>query len=156
MTSIKNLGITKRWLTICSLIYWPGMNQDIEDYIKQCPTHIKFKPTKPAEHFTSHKVPQAPGKNRWWFDGWGWYKMFSHSSYSRLFLQVHLPVSNAFYYHTCCHWPADRTIFLKRHSQEIFTNNGQPFNSREWYWFADNMASSTPHQVLTTPRPKWL
>ena len=53
-------GITRIQLTTHCLIYCPLMDQDIEYYIKQCPTCIKLKPIQPVELPISHKLPQGP------------------------------------------------------------------------------------------------
>ena len=57
MTSMKN---TQASLGTSSLIYWPSMNKDIEDFVKQYPTCKKLNVTQLAEPLIGHDVPYSP------------------------------------------------------------------------------------------------
>ena len=53
------------------------------------------------------------------------------------------------------HQLPNRAITLEGTPQEVFTDNRQPFGSKEWYTFTNNMALKTQlHHLL--PPIKWL
>ena len=54
-------GITKTPWTTCILIYWSGMDKDIEDYIKRYPSCIKLQPTQLSKPLIGHKVSHGLG-----------------------------------------------------------------------------------------------
>ena len=43
-----------------TIMYWPGMANDIDDYVSKCPTCAKFKAKNPREPLVPHEVPQRP------------------------------------------------------------------------------------------------
>ena len=59
-THEEHVGITKGQLTARILIYWPGINEDIKDYIKQCLMGIMLSAMLPAEPLINYYIPQGP------------------------------------------------------------------------------------------------
>ena len=43
-----------------TIMYWPGMANDIDDYVSKCPTCAKFKAKNPREPLVPNEVPQRP------------------------------------------------------------------------------------------------
>ena len=43
-----------------TIMYWPGMANDINDYVSKCPTCAKFKAKNPREPLVPNEVPQRP------------------------------------------------------------------------------------------------
>ena len=58
----KHTGIPKCQCMARSLIYWPGIDRVIEDYIKWYPISIKLLPALPAQPPINHDVPKDNGK----------------------------------------------------------------------------------------------
>ena len=46
---INHMVIEKTKLLVCESIYWPGINSNIEKYIKNCSTCFEFPQTQPKE-----------------------------------------------------------------------------------------------------------
>ena len=44
-------------------MYWPGIDGNIQDYIKRCPVCIKAKPHYPLSHFFNKRSSKALAKN---------------------------------------------------------------------------------------------
>ena len=55
----EHAGITTCQLTARSPVYWPGIDEGIEDYMKHFPMGIKLC-TQPAGPLINHKVPHNP------------------------------------------------------------------------------------------------
>ena len=60
MAAYIHAGITKCYLTARTLIYWPRINNNIEDYINWCPTCIRLSLTLLGEPLINYDVPQGP------------------------------------------------------------------------------------------------
>ena len=56
----RHLGMEKCKARARTIIYWPGMANDIDDYVSKCPTCAKFKAKNPREPLVPHEVPQRP------------------------------------------------------------------------------------------------
>ena len=46
----------------CKLIYWPGNNSNIENYIKNFSTCLEFQQMQPKEQIMHHKITGKPWK----------------------------------------------------------------------------------------------
>ena len=55
-----HLGMQKCKARARSIMYWPGMGQDIEDTISRCSTCAKYKPANPREPLIPHAIPERP------------------------------------------------------------------------------------------------
>ena len=56
----SHLGVEKCKVRARSIMYWPGMGQDIEEAISRCPTCAKYKPANPQEPLIPHEIPECP------------------------------------------------------------------------------------------------
>ena len=86
------IGINKAMDLARTCIYWPGMEADMTDYIKQCLTYIECS-NLPVEMLQPHEVPPGPWvKDRCWLLSRPFGKKAPHSS--RLLQQVPIHVSS--------------------------------------------------------------
>ena len=46
---INHMGIEKTKLLACESIYWPNINDEVENFIKKCSTCLTFQQTQPKE-----------------------------------------------------------------------------------------------------------
>ena len=53
-------GIVKSKQHARSVLFWPGMNSQIEDIVSQYPTRTQFRKAQPAEPLISHEIPDRP------------------------------------------------------------------------------------------------
>ena len=51
-------GIVKSKQRARSVLFWPGMNRQIEDIVSQCATCAQFRKAQPAEPLISHEDPK--------------------------------------------------------------------------------------------------
>ena len=56
----SHLGMEKCKARACTIMYWPGMANDIGDYVSKCPASAKFRAKNPREPLVPHEVPQHP------------------------------------------------------------------------------------------------
>ena len=56
----NDMGIEKTKLLACKSVYWSNINADIEKYIKNCATCLKFQQTQPKEKIIHHDIPLRP------------------------------------------------------------------------------------------------
>ena len=54
------MGIEKTKLLAQECVYCPSINADIDKYIKQCPTCLKFQQMQPQERIMHHNIPLQP------------------------------------------------------------------------------------------------
>ena len=54
------MGIEKTKLLAHECVYWPSINVDIKNHIKQCPTCLKFQQMQPKEWILHHDIPLQP------------------------------------------------------------------------------------------------
>ena len=57
---INHMGIEKTKLLVCRSIYWVNINNDIENYVKNCSTCLEFQQTQPKEKTIHHDIPMRP------------------------------------------------------------------------------------------------
>ena len=41
-------------------VYWPGMNQEVEDYVSKCRTCMAYRPKQQKETLRPHEIPERP------------------------------------------------------------------------------------------------
>lgn len=56
----SHLGMSKCKERARTVIYWPRMSQDIEDYVANCEICAKFKDSNQREPMISHDIPDRP------------------------------------------------------------------------------------------------
>ena len=56
----NHMGIEKTKLLAQECVYCPSINADIDKYIKQCPTCLKFQQMQPQERIMHHNIPLQP------------------------------------------------------------------------------------------------
>ena len=57
---INYMGIEKTKLPVSKSIYWASINNDVENYIKNCITCLIFHQTQPKEMIIHHDIPIRP------------------------------------------------------------------------------------------------
>ena len=57
---VNHMGIEKTKLLACKSIYWVNVNNDIENYIKNCSTCLEFQQTQPMDKIIHHDIPIRP------------------------------------------------------------------------------------------------
>lgn len=55
-----HIGITKTKMRARSIVYWPGIDNDIENYITNCRVCEKCQPANIKEPLIPHEVPSYP------------------------------------------------------------------------------------------------
>ena len=53
----NHMGVEKTKLLAHESVYWPSINANIEKYIKQCATCLKFQQMQSKEKFIHHNIP---------------------------------------------------------------------------------------------------
>ena len=56
----SHLGVDRCKRQARDIVFWPGMNAEIEDLINNCTTCSTYKRTNPREPLLSHSVPERP------------------------------------------------------------------------------------------------
>ena len=54
------MGIEKTKLLAHESVYWPSINADIDDFIKNCTTCLHFQQMQPKEKIIYHDIPLHP------------------------------------------------------------------------------------------------
>ena len=57
---VNHVVIKKTKLLVCKSIYWVNINNDIENYIKNCSTCLQFQQTQPKEKIILHYIQMRP------------------------------------------------------------------------------------------------
>ena len=71
----SHLGVEKCKRRARDVLYWPGMNSEIEDVVSRCQVCSTYQRSNPKEPLLSHQVPQRP----WARVGADLFKLNSHS-----------------------------------------------------------------------------
>ena len=56
----RHMGIEKTKLLARDSVFWSNINADIEGYVKNCATCLKFQQTQPKEKITHHDIALRP------------------------------------------------------------------------------------------------
>ena len=138
-------GITKCQCTAWTLVHWPSIRNDIEDYMKWCPTCIRLSPTLPAKPLINQNdIPIGPWQKLVLTSLTGMAKNFYLPAVSAntSSLSTSSTTANAVINH-----PTE--LYALRGTPEEVYNNGKPFSSKDWYSFADKYdfkpTHSSPH-----------
>ena len=117
-------------------IYWPGMTQELENFISRCTTCMEYGKKQPKEELKSHDVPNRPWQNiacdMMEFKGRSY--LVTVDTYSDFIECDRLSDKRA----------NEVIRVLKsqmaRHgiAEKVMTDNGQPFSSSEFRQFATN------------------
>ena len=139
----SHAGINKAMDLVRMCVYWPSMEADVTDYIKQCLTCIECS-NLPVETLQPHEVP--PGS--WVKIGVDFFqdhlrKKTPHNS--RLLQQVPIHVSSGI-----CTSFQDLTNLRELFAAEgiptiVMSDSGPPFNGEEFGSLPMNLTSCTPH-----------
>ena len=128
-------GINSTLRSARDTVYWPRMSKDIRDFVEHCETCNKFHNEQPKETIIQHPLPDRPwetiGVDMFTLDGKDY--LCTVDYYSDVF-----EVDNLYQKKDA------KTIIklLKKHfsnhgiPENIFTDNGPPFNSSEFRRFA--------------------
>ena len=54
---INHIGIEKTKFLACESVYWVNINDDIENFIKNCTTCLTLQQTQPKDKMTHHDIP---------------------------------------------------------------------------------------------------
>ena len=73
--------------TVPDIVFWPGMNSQIEDTITNCATCATHLRSNPREPLMSHPIPERPWERVGVDLMWVWRRQLPR--YSRLLLQLH-------------------------------------------------------------------
>lgn len=67
-----HLGITKCQLRAKACVYWPGVNKEIEEYVKGCEICTQYQRQQTSEPLMPHEIPKMPwdtiGTDLFFFD----------------------------------------------------------------------------------------
>ena len=55
-----HLGIEKTKTRARHLVYWPGINSDIEEMVSQCPICLRYRASNVREPMIAHDIPERP------------------------------------------------------------------------------------------------
>ena len=129
-------------------MYWPGMEADVTDYIKQCIMCINNS-KMPVERFHPHKVPTRP----WVKIGMDFFqddsgnKFLIIADYFSKFLFIH-PVTLTHHNNEMLKYLRD-LFSTEGMPAVVMTDNGPPFNGEEFKWFTQEFdfthQMSSPH-----------
>ena len=56
----NHMGIKKTKLLAHESVYWPNINADIDNFIKNCTTYLQFQQMQPKEKIIHHDIPLCP------------------------------------------------------------------------------------------------
>ena len=131
-------GIEKSRLRARTCVYWNGMNQDIEDYVRSCNMCQKHQRSQPVETLLQHEVPDGPwkklGTDIFQFDGGDHIIVtdyFSKMPFVRRIAVAHQATSQGI------------TTYLRQLFSEhgipdtVISDNGTPFASVEFKRFSN-------------------
>ena len=127
-------GIVKTKRRARGVLFWPGMNSQIEDAISKCAVCAEFRKAQPAEPLISHDIPNRP-----------WSKIaadfFHHNGHDYLIIVdyyskfpevIKVPSTKS---QTVIY--AMQSVFSRTGiPDELITDNGPPFNGAEFAQFA--------------------
>ena len=57
---INHMGMDKTKLLACDSIYWVNINDDINNFIKNCTTCLLFQQPQPKDKMIHHDIPLRP------------------------------------------------------------------------------------------------
>lgn len=142
-----HLGITNTKSLVRGIIYWPCMNSDIENYIQNCQTCLKYRKSNTPQPLMPHEIPDLPwqkvGADIFQFESK--YYVLIVDYYSEYFEVA--PISS---YHSKNVITQFKSIFC-RHGipVQIMSDNGPPFNSADFKNFCNSWdiqhITSSPH-----------
>lgn len=141
----SHLGIEKMKSRARPVLFWPGMNSDIEEVAKGCATCAKFRPANVKEPLIPHEVPDLPwkkvGVDVMTVDGLDYLVVVDyHSKWPEL---AKLERKTA--QHIIMHL---KSIFARHGVPEIMMSDNMPFASYEFGLFAEewgiNQVTSSP------------
>ncbi|XP_056891953.1 uncharacterized protein K02A2.6-like isoform X2 [Takifugu flavidus] len=55
-----HMGMEKCKLRARDILFWPGMNKQIEEMVGKCPTCLIYRPSNTKEPMMSHQIPDRP------------------------------------------------------------------------------------------------
>lgn len=128
-----HLGITNTKNLVRGVIFWPCMFSEIENYIQNCQTCLKFRKNNPPQPLQSHEIPALPwqkvGADIFQFESKNYLLVVDY--YSEYF-----EVSPINSYNSQTVITQFKSIFC-RHGipVQIMSDNGPPFNSLDFKKF---------------------
>lgn len=143
---IGHLGISKTKQLVRGSIYWPGMNEDISNFIENCPVCLKYAKSNCKQPILPHNIPDLPwqklGMDLFQFDSKNYLIIVDY--YSQYFEICPVNSYNAQTVVTQC-----KSIF-SRHGIpcQILSDGGPPFNS---FHFKDFCKSWDIEHIFSSP-----
>ena len=128
---------------------------DIMDYVKRYPTYIGLSPFLPAELLINHDIPLGSWQKlstactNW--DDKMFYSSWTVSPTILPFTTCSATIANAI-----INYLTDLFALEGFLPQELFTDNGHPFRSKECTHIPANMTSGIQHLALINPNQRFL
>ena len=142
----EHTGITKCQLEARWLIYWPGNDRHVEEYIKYCPTCKLL----PVEFFITMMFPKVPGR---WSAHISMNGIWQDTTHHGLFIQVSVLISNMFDNCECYHWLLTELFASRECPWKSSLKMDNPLKPRNGTPSQSSMASNMPLHACTTLTP---
>ncbi|KAL1449327.1 hypothetical protein WDU94_000522 [Cyamophila willieti] len=130
-------GISASKNLVRGIIFWPSMNADIENFIRDCQTCLKYSNNNSKQPLHPHNIPNLPwekvGTDLFHFDSKTYLIVVDYFSQ---FVEIALLNNSSNSQSVIIHL---KSIFARHGiAKQIFSDNGPPFNSAQFKSFCDD------------------